>query len=346
MPYVSSGGVVLNYLHVTIINLKIKLLVNVIMKILVTGCAGFIGSHVCERLLQDKHIVFGIDNLSGYYNVIQKQENIEILKLYPNFLFNIVDITDKKQLNIINRSFDVIVHLAGMAGVRNSINDPNLYVKNNIMGTINLLDLCRENEIKRFVYSSSSSVYGLNTKIPFKEDDPIEKCNSPYAVTKLSKEAFCSLYHQLYGIHTIGLRFFTVYGPRGRPDMAPFKFMDSIILGRPIDKYGNGDSMRDYTYISDTVDGVVSAVEKSSYIKNEIYNLGNTNPISLNEFIETCETVVGKGARINQVGEQMGDVPITCADITKAKRDLNYHPKVSLEDGLNYLKKWLVRKIN
>ena len=316
------------------------------MKILVTGCAGFIGSHVCEDLLQKQNIVYGLDNLNDYYNVNQKKENLEILKLYPNFFFQKGDITNKVDLSLINGSFDVIVHLAALAGVRYSISNPNLYVDTNINGTINLLEACRQNNVNRFVYASSSSVYGLNTRIPFKETDLIEKCNSPYAVTKLSKEAFCKMYHQLYGIHTIGLRFFTVYGPRGRPDMAPFKFMDSIILGRAIDKYGGGESMRDYTYISDIVDGVVSAVNKSDVIKNEIYNLGNTNPVSLNEFIEACEMVAGKMARINQVGEQMGDVPITCADITKAKRDLNYHPKVALEDGLNYLKKWLVRKIN
>ena len=316
------------------------------MKILVTGCAGFIGSHVCEDLLQKQNIVYGLDNLNDYYNINQKKENLEILKLYPNFFFQKGDITNKADLSLINGSFDVIVHLAALAGVRYSISNPNLYVDTNINGTINLLEACRQNNVNRFVYASSSSVYGLNTRIPFKETDLIEKCNSPYAVTKLSKEAFCKMYHQLYGIHTIGLRFFTVYGPRGRPDMAPFKFMDSIILGRAIDKYGGGESMRDYTYISDIVDGVVSAVNKSDVIKNEIYNLGNTNPVSLNEFIEACETVAGKMARINQVGEQMGDVPITCADITKAKRDLNYHPKVALEDGLNYLKKWLVRKIN
>ena len=316
------------------------------MKILVTGCAGFIGSHVCEDLLQKQNIVYGLDNLNDYYNVNQKKENLEILKLYPNFFFQKGDITNKADLLLINSSFDVIVHLAALAGVRYSISNPNLYVDTNINGTINLLEACRQNNVNRFVYASSSSVYGLNTRIPFKETDLIEKCNSPYAVTKLSKEAFCKMYHQLYGIHTIGLRFFTVYGARGRPDMAPFKFMDSIILGRAIDKYGGGESMRDYTYISDIVDGVVSAVNKSDVIKNEIYNLGNTNPVSLNEFIEACETVAEKMARINQVGEQMGDVPITCADITKAKRDLNYHPKVALEDGLNYLKKWLVRKIN
>ena len=300
------------------------------MKILVTGCAGFIGSHTCEKLLKDGNIILGIDNLNDYYSIEQKSSNIEILKKYANFTFLKEDIKNTKE--ILNWHPDVVLHLAAMAGVRYSLENPKLYSDININGFINILEQCRLINCK-LVYASSSSVYGLNTKVPFSEDDPIEKCNSPYACSKRAKEIYAQMYSQVYNLSTIGLRFFTVYGPRGRPDMAPYKFLNKISNEISIDKYGNGTSSRDYTYISDIVSGIISAIHCNK--KCEIYNLGNSSPVSLNEFIKTCEEVTGKVAIINQMDEQMGDVPHTYADISKAKKDLGYCPKVCLKKGIN-----------
>ena len=309
------------------------------MKILVTGCAGFIGSHLSERLLQEGYEVFGIDNLNDYYDVNQKEENLKILSKYNKFYFKKDDIISTNIINDIKP--DKVCHLAAMAGVRNSIDNPSQYVKTNIEGFINLLEQSVKNDVSNFVYASSSSVYGLNKKVPFSENDSILTCNSPYAASKRSMEIFANTYNQLYGLPLIGLRFFTVYGPRGRPDMAPFKFLNLISKEQPIDKYGDGTSMRDYTYISDIVDGIVSSLLNNKSLKLEVFNLGNSYPISLNTFIETCEKVSGKTAIINQKDNQLGDVPTTYADISKAKNLLNYEPKVKLEDGLRETYKWL-----
>ena len=313
------------------------------MKILVTGCAGFIGSHVSEKLLQLGYEVIGIDNLNDYYDPKQKIKNLEILNKYENFNFKKENIVTT---NIINETKpNIICHLAAMAGVRNSIENPGEYVKVNIEGFINLLEQAVKNNISNFVYASSSSVYGLNKKIPFSETDEIVSCNSPYAASKRSMEVFASTYNQLYNLPLIGLRFFTVYGPRGRPDMAPYKFLDLISKGKSIDKYGDGTSMRDYTYISDIVDGIVSSLINNKSLKLEVFNLGNSYPISLNKFIETCEKVSGKTAIINQKNNQLGDVPTTYADISKAKNLLNYEPKVKLEDGLRNTYDWMKNNI-
>ena len=309
------------------------------MKILVTGCAGFIGSHVSERLLQEGYEVFGIDNLNDYYDVNQKEENLKILSKYNKFTFKKDDIISTNIINDIKP--DKVCHLAAMAGVRNSIDNPSQYVKTNIEGFINLLEQSVKNDVSNFVYASSSSVYGLNKKVPFSENDSILTCNSPYAASKRSMEIFANTYNQLYGLPLIGLRFFTVYGPRGRPDMAPFKFLNLILKEQQIDKYGDGTSMRDYTYISDIVDGIISSLLNNKSLKLEVFNLGNSYPISLNTFIETCEKVSGKTAIINQKDNQLGDVPTTYADISKAKNLLNYEPKVKLEDGLRETYKWL-----
>ena len=309
------------------------------MKILVTGCAGFIGSHVSERLLQEGYEVFGIDNLNDYYDVNQKEENLKILSKYNKFTFKKDDIISTNIINDIKP--DKVCHLAAMAGVRNSIDNPSQYVKTNIEGFINLLEQSVKNDVSNFVYASSSSVYGLNKKVPFSENDSILTCNSPYAASKRSMEIFANTYNQLYGLPLIGLRFFTVYGPRGRPDMAPFKFLNLISKEQQIDKYGDGTSMRDYTYISDVVDGIVSSLLNNKSLKLEVFNLGNSYPISLNTFIETCEKVSGKTAIINQKDNQLGDVPTTYADISKAKNLLNYEPKIKLEDGLRETYKWL-----
>ena len=308
------------------------------MKILVTGCAGFIGSHVSEKLLNQGFNVYGIDNMNDYYDVNQKKRNLEILSLYDNFVFKNEDIENTNIINEIKP--DKVCHLASMAGVRYSIDNPDLYVNVNIGGFINLVEQAVKNNVLNFVYASSSSVYGLNKKVPFSETDSIDTCNSPYAASKRSMEIFANTYNQLYKLPLIGLRFFTVYGPRGRPDMAPYKFLKSISEGKTFDKYGYGDSMRDYTYIDDIVDGVVSALETKD-MSSEVFNLGNSTPISLNEFIETCENVTGKKAEFRQLGIQLGDVPVTYADVSKAEKILNYRPKVKLKEGLKLTYNWL-----
>ncbi len=308
------------------------------MKILVTGCAGFIGSHTCEYLLKRGDKVMGIDNLNDYYSVERKMQNLEVLNKYENFTFKKEDIRITQIIEELKP--DKIIHLASMAGVRYSIEHPQVYVDVNINGFINILEQARKVGVKQIVYASSSSVYGLNKKVPFSESDAIETPNSPYACSKMAMELYAKTYHQLYNLNLIGLRFFTVYGPRGRPDMAPYKFLNAIKNGTKFQKYGNGTSSRDYTYIDDIVSGVVASLDNKKQIKCKVYNLGNSSPVSLNKFIELCEKVVGKKANYEEIENQLGDVPHTYADISKAKRDLYYLPKVKLEDGLKlmYLK--------
>ena len=220
-----------------------------------------------------------------------------------------------------------------MAGVRYSIENPNIYFDINVNGFINILEQAIKNNVKKVVYASSSSVYGLNSKVPFTETDIIDKCNSPYAASKYTMEILAQTYNQLYNLSLIGLRFFTVYGPRGRPDMAPYKFLTAINNQEKFNKYGDGKSSRDYTYIDDIIDGIILSLENDN-INCAIYNLGNSIPISLNKFIETCENIIGKKAIYNQINKQIGDVPITYANIDKAKNELNYSPKISLLEGL------------
>ena len=305
------------------------------MRILVTGCAGFIGSHVSEYLLKRGDIVLGIDNLNDYYDVSRKMENLEILQKYSNFEFRKEDICETESIS--QWKPDKICHLASMAGVRYSIQNPKIYVKVNIEGFIHILEEARINNVKQIVYASSSSVYGLNKKVPFSEEDKIETCNSPYATSKMAMELYAKTYHQLYNLNLIGLRFFTVYGPRGRPDMAPYKFLKAISEETTFQKYGDGTSSRDYTYIDDIVNGVVASLDNKKQLQCEIYNLGNSSPVTLNEFIKICEKVVGKKSDFEQIGNQLGDVPHTYADISKAKRDLDYEPKVGLEEGLRIM---------
>ena len=307
------------------------------MRILVTGCAGFIGSHTCEYLLKRGDNVLGIDNLNDYYDVERKKENLEVLNKYENFEFKKEDI---RTTNVIEEwKPEKICHLASMAGVRYSIEHPKLYVDVNINGFINILEQARKVGVKQIVYASSSSVYGLNKKKPFSETDKIETPNSQYACSKMAMELYAKTYHQLYNLNMIGLRFFTVYGPRGRPDMAPYKFLKAIKDGTKFYKYGDGTSSRDYTYVSDIVSGVVSSIDNKKELKCEVYNLGNSSPVSLNKFIELCEKVVGKKGNYEEIGNQLGDVPHTNADISKAKRDLDYEPKVKLKDGLSLMYK-------
>jgi len=310
-------------------------------RILVTGCAGFIGSHTCEHLLKRGDIVLGVDNLNNYYDSKLKRKNIELLEKYPSFHFEEGDIRNRELIEDIFKQSNIthIVHLASMAGVRNSIQNPNEYISNNIDGFITLLDVITKNKentstLSHIVYASSSSVYGLN-KPPFIETDPLNNTKSPYALSKKVMEEYAALYYRLFNIKTIGLRFFTVYGPRGRPDMAPDKFLKAIHNEQPIQQYGDGNSSRDYTYINDIVSGVIASIDKSEESVNyQIYNLGNNHNITLSKFIETCETIVGKKAIINKIGNQKGDVPITLANISKAKLELNYNPSTSLFNGL------------
>jgi UDP-glucuronate 4-epimerase len=315
------------------------------MIILVTGCAGFIGSHLCEKLLKDTNIVvIGLDNINDYYDINQKLDNLYILKKYTNFIFEQQDIINT---NIINeKKPDIVIHLAALAGVRNSINNPTSYIRNNIEGHTNLIEQSVKNNVKLFIYASSSSVYGNNVKVPYNEDDNINNLNSPYALTKYTCENISKLYSKLYDISTIGLRFFTVYGPRGRPDMAPYKFLHKLINNEKIDKYGDGSSYRDYTYIDDIVNGILGAVKNKNNVKCEIYNLGNSKTYSLNDFIQICEKTTNKKAIINYMDDQKGDVEKTYSNINKAKQDLDYNPKVNLEEGLKYMYDWLINKQN
>ncbi len=310
-------------------------------KIIVTGCAGFIGYHVCIKLLKDGLNILGVDIMNNYYDTKIKQKNIDTLLKYKNFHFIKEDVVKTEIFKKIKPN--IVIHLASIAGVRYSIENPQTYVDNNISGFINLLEQSKQVGTKRIIYASSSSVYGLNKSVPFSEDDVIETCNSPYACSKYAMEVFAKTYEQLYDIDTIGLRFFTVYGPHGRPDMAPYKFLYNIKNGIPIKKFGDGLTTRDYTYIDDIVNGIITA-SFSDKINHYIYNIGNSNPVSLNKFIETCENVCNKKAQIEEHPMPLGDVPHTYANIEKAKEDFQYEPKTSLEEGLKKTYEWMVKE--
>ena len=321
-----------------------KLGVN-FMEYLVTGCAGFIGSHVAELLLSRGGTVVGIDNVNGYYDIRQKLDNLKILSKFDNFLFKKIDICNKPELESFMakaNSFESVIHLAARAGVRPSIVDPSLYFQTNVIGTLNLLDLTKKLKSRNFIYASSSSVYGNNLKAPYSEIDKTDAPISPYAASKKSAELLCYAYSSLYSMNITCLRFFTVYGPRGRPDMAPFKFIDAISNERPIDVYGDGSAERDYTYIDDIRAGVIAAVDKP--FSFEIINLGNSTPVNLNEFVATVESIVGKKAMTIRKPEQLGDVKRTCADISKAKELLGFVPKTNLKTGLKSMYDWYARR--
>jgi UDP-glucuronate 4-epimerase len=315
------------------------------MSILITGCAGFIGSHTTHALLKKGYNVIGIDNLNDYYNPNWKKQNLAKFNHETNFTFHRLDITNQASLEKIftqasqeKNPISKIVHLAARAGVRPSIEQPLLYSKVNIEGTLNLLELARRFKVPHFVFASSSSVYGNQTKVPFSESDPVNQPVSPYAATKKAGEMLCHTYAHLYGINTSCLRFFTVYGPAGRPDMAPYLFTEALLKNKPIKKFGDGTTRRDYTYIDDIVDGIVSAVEHT--FPFEIFNLGNNQPVSLNEFIAEVEAATGKKAIIQQEPMQAGDVEQTYADIDKAKKMLGFEPKTGLKEGLKKFVEW------
>lgn len=308
--------------------------------ILVTGGAGFIGSHVCDALLAEGKYVICLDNFNDYYNSSLKEKYIAGASKSNNFVLYRTDITNKGELRNVfeENKIDRIIHLAARAGVRASLKNPKLYYEVNVNGTQNLLELAKEFKIKSFIFGSSSSVYGTNKKVPFSEDDPTENEISPYAKTKKKAEELCKEHHNKFGINVTCLRFFTVYGPRGRPDMAAYKFTKLISEGKPIDVYGDGTSKRDYTYITDIVDGILSALDKSFGF--EIINLGNSNMVTLSDFISLIEGALGKKAKINRLPIQNGDVSVTYADISKAKKLLNYCPKIKIEEGIKLFVKW------
>jgi UDP-glucuronate 4-epimerase len=315
-------------------------------KILITGGSGFIGSHLAEFFIENtnKEILI-IDNYNSYYSIDQKRNNYKILKNKDRFnKIKLIegDIRNKKLIDSIFKSnhFSQIFHLAAMAGVRYSIENPTLYFDVNLKGTLNLLNATRDNNIKSFIFASSSSVYGNSKEIPFSEQNPLGTLISPYAITKRAGEDICRLYHDLYQINISCLRFFTVYGPRGRPDMAAYKFMHSIYNNIPIDKYGDGNTERDYTYIDDIIQGIISAANKNKSF--EIFNLGGNSTTNLNKFINMIEEIVGKKAKINHFSMQVGDVEKTKADISKAKHLLDYYPKTTLEEGIKKMFKWFI----
>lgn len=309
-------------------------------KVLVTGGAGFIGSHLCERLLKENYNVICLDDFNDFYNPKIKEDNIaDALKL-RNFTLIRGDILDRALLEDIfsKNKIDKIIHLAAIAGVRPSLVAPQNYIDVDIKGTVNLLEVAKKSKIEQFVFGSSSSVYGINSKIPFSEGDRVDLQISPYAAAKRAAELCCATYHHLYGIPITILRFFTVYGPRQRPDMAIHKFTKLMSQGKPIPIFGNGESKRDYTYISDAIEGIVKSIER---IHNfEIFNIGNSKMVKLRELIEIIADKLKVNPKIEQLPEQPGDVSITCADISKAKKMLEYNPSTSIEQGIENFVKW------
>ncbi|MCJ7545228.1 MAG: GDP-mannose 4,6-dehydratase [Deltaproteobacteria bacterium] len=312
-------------------------------RILVTGGAGFIGSHLCQRLLQEGYQVVCLDNFDTYYDPAIKRKNLEEIRASRGAQgFELVegDIRDKGLLDDLFRrsSFDLIIHLAARAGVRPSIQQPLLYEEVNVAGTLNLLEACREFGVRDFIFGSSSSVYGKNRKVPFVEEDMLEAMISPYAVTKRIGELFCYTYHHLYGLNISCLRFFTVYGPRQRPEMAIHKFARLIEQGEKIPLFGDGTSRRDYTYIDDIIGGIMGAVRNLRGY--DIFNLGESQTVPLRDLISLLEQALGKKAVVEELPEQPGDVPITYAEITKARRLLGYDPKVDIAEGVGRFVQW------
>ena len=313
---------------------------------LITGVAGFIGSNLLDKLLINKNnIIIGIDNLNDFYNPSIKRKNIEHNLKNNNFHFYNIDLLDTNELNKVfeNHKIDSIVHLAGYGGVRPSIENPKLYIDNNITATLNILECMKKYNIKKMVYASSSSVYGNSKESIFTETLNVSEPISPYAMTKKACEELCYTYHKLYNIDVIALRFFTVYGKRQRPDLAISKFTKLILENKSIPVFGDGNTIRDYTYIDDIVSGITSAIEynKTSY---EIINLGGGDPVSLTRMIETIENVLNKKAIIERLSMQKGDVDKTAADISKAKKLLNYNPSTSFEEGIRKFISWYKNK--
>ena len=314
------------------------------MNFLVTGGAGFIGSHVCERLLLEGHAVSTFDDLNNFYSPAIKQRNLRSLQaLAKPFTFLHGDLTDRAAVDeaLASAKFDQIIHLAARAGVRPSLEEPALYQRVNVEGTVNLLEAARHNGVKKITLASSSSVYGINAKVPFSEADPIFSAISPYAASKLADEALGHVYHHIYGMDIVMLRFFTVYGPRQRPDLAIHKFASLISSGKPIPVFGDGSTARDYTYVTDTVDGILACTRKTFGF--EIFNLGESQTVTLSRLIELLEKSLGRPAILNRQPAQPGDVPITFADISKARALLGYNPTIKIDEGIPRFVEWFMK---
>lgn len=328
------------------------------VRLLVTGAAGFIGFHTAKALLERGHEVVGIDNLNAYYDPDLKAARLRILQDRDAFRFDKIDIADRDAMRNVfaHGRFARVVHLAAQAGVRYSIQNPDVYVQSNVTGFLNVIEGCRHHAIEHLVYASTSSVYGANTRMPFTEQQNVDHPLSLYAATKKANELMAHSYSSLYGLPTTGLRFFTVYGPWGRPDMALFLFTRKILAGEPIDVFHGGQHQRDFTYIDDIVKGVIAAADHvaqpdplwdagapgpcSSSAPYKIYNIGNQRPVSLLRFIEVLENCLGRQAKKNMMPMQLGDVPDTYADVTALARDVGYQPGTDLEEGVRHFVEW------
>lgn len=328
------------------------------MKILITGAAGFIGFHLSKKLLDDSYQIIGIDNLNDYYDPSLKQSRLETLGKYNNFNFHKVDLKDKAAIDHIFETYQPtdVINLAAQAGVRYSIENPYAYVDSNLTGFMNILEACRNYPVDHLLYASSSSVYGGNKVAPFSTNHNVDHPVSLYAATKKSNELMAHTYSHLYGIPTTGLRFFTVYGPYGRPDMAYFSFTKDILAGKPIKVFNHGKMERDFTYIDDIVEGIVKLIDKAptankewdeskddlstSFAPYKIYNIGNNNPVQLMRFINALESALGKEAEKIYMDMQPGDVLRTYADVSDLERDINFKPSTSIEDGLKKFVEW------
>ena len=324
------------------------------MKILVTGAAGFIGSHLSQQLLARGDEVVGIDNLNDYYDVTLKEARLARLVKLPGFRDQRLDIVDRDGVKVLFRDnrFDAVVHLAAQAGVRYSIERPDAYVDANLVGFGNMVQACREARVGHFVYASSSSVYGANHKVPFSVHDPVDHPMSLYAATKRANELMAHTYSHLFGLPTTGLRFFTVYGPWGRPDMALFKFTRGILAGETIPVFNNGDMVRDFTYIDDIVEGIARTVDRppaaggsydspaTSQAPYRIYNIGNNQPVQLLRYIKVLEECLGRKARLELLPMQAGDVQATIADVSDLERDVGFRPATSVETGVRNFVAW------
>ncbi len=311
------------------------------MNVLVTGGAGFIGSHLCERLLREGHAVWAFDDLNPFYDPRLKQQNLRAIQsLAKPFEFVHGDITDRAALEDLFGSvhFDQVIHLAARAGVRPSLVEPALYQRVNVEGTVNVLEAARTHGVRKLILASSSSVYGVNSKVPFSEGDPIFSAISPYAASKLACESLGHVYHHVYGLDIVMLRFFTVYGPRQRPDLAIHKFARLISDNRPIPVFGDGSTARDYTYITDILDGVVACTKQD--FGYEIFNLGESQTVKLNQLIELLEAALGRKALREPHPPQPGDVPLTCADVSRARARLGYEPRVKIDRGIPLFIDW------
>lgn len=312
------------------------------MNIVVSGCCGFIGYHLSKKLLESGHTVIGIDNMNSYYDVELKNKRLDEIKCIDNFVFNKADICDYEALSSLfsQNNIDIVINLAAQAGVRYSIENPSVYIQSNIAGFFNILECCRNFNIDRLIYASSSSVYGNSDDIPFKESAMTDNPVSLYAATKKCDEILAQSYSNLYGIQCIGLRFFTVYGPSGRPDMAPVIFAKAIDEGKEIKVFNNGNMLRDFTYVDDVVNGIISIVENDNGKLYGIYNIGCGNPVNLMDFIKELEKNLGKKANVVYMPIQKGDVTKTYADCSRLKEDYNYIPSVKTEEGVKLFIEW------